>query len=261
MDLTQARSLVVEIVKRAGDIVNDYLSKGFSVHSKGGSDFATEADLAVDAFLQKELAAKFPGTSFLTEETAKGDLQSFIEKENLWVIDPIDGTTNFSRGNDHFAISVGLVDQGKPKLGVVYLPLENKLYTAQQDADDALLNDSPIHVSKTPDLQQALISCDWSWNIEKRKQTLGVVQKILPEVRALSCRGSAASDIASVGSGNIDAYFNFGLFPWDVAASLLIAEKAGAAITSLQGDSWSVFSSDILVTNGKLDSELRSYFS
>lgn len=261
VDLTPVRQEVIEIVKAAGDLAKNYLAKGFSTHSKGGADFATEADDAVDAFLQRELSQKFPDTSFLTEETAPSEYVSFIEKENLWVIDPIDGTTNFSRGNSNFAISIALVDLGKARLGVVYLPVEEKLYWAQTDVDKSYLNDAVIHVSSVSLLNQASVGCDWSWDIEKRKLTLSVLEKILPNVRAVSSRGSAASAIVSVASGNIDAYFTYGLKPWDTAAAMLIAEKAGASISSLQGDVWSVFSPDILVSNGKVDAELLPFFS
>lgn len=260
-DLTSIRQEVVAIIIAAGEEAKGYLTRGFSTHSKGGSDFATEADDAVDAFLRNELAKKFPDTSFLTEETAPAEYVSYIEKDNLWIIDPIDGTTNFSRGSTHFAISVALVDQGKAKLGIVYQPLENKLYWAQSDLQESVMNDAPLNVSSVNTLNESLICCDWSWDIEKRKKTLLDLEKILPNVRAVECRGSAASDIASVASGNIDAYFIRGLKPWDCAAALLIAEKAGATIRSLQGDEWSVFSPDLLVTNGKIDAEILTYFS
>ncbi|MEN9407797.1 MAG: hypothetical protein RLZZ455_1013 [Candidatus Parcubacteria bacterium] len=259
-DLSPVTLQVSLVAKAAGDLALTYLAKGFSTHSKGGADFATEADDAVDAFLRKELSQNFPGTDFLTEETAPDEYVSFIEKERLWVIDPIDGTTNFSRGSTHFAISIALVEKGRPVLGVVYLPLEQKLYSAERNTQSSRLNDLPIQVSQVSALQEALVCCDWSWEIEKRTATHQALAKILSSVRAVECRGSAASDIASVASGNIDAYFNYGLKPWDCAAALLIAEKAGAGIMSLQGNEWSVFSPDLLVTNGKIDAELHHYF-
>lgn len=259
-DLSPVTHQVTEVAKAAGDLALTYLAKGFTTHSKGGSDFATEADDAVDAYLRKELSQKFPGSNFLTEETAPDEFVSFIEKENLWVIDPIDGTTNFSRGSSHFAISIALVEKGKSVLGVVYLPLEQKLYSADKNDGSAKVNDLSIRVSQVGTLQEALVCCDWSWDLDKRTVTHKALAKILPHVRAVECRGSAASDIASVASGNIDAYFNYGLKPWDCAAALLIAEKAGANIVSLQGNEWSVFSPDLLVTNGKIDAELHPYF-
>ena len=261
-NLTSIREELVSVVHGAGKLVEKFLAKGFTSHSKGGVDFATEADDATDVFLRDELSRRFPQTTFLTEETAPKEYASYVEKDNLWVIDAIDGTTNFSRGSSHFAISVGLVDKGKTKLGVVFLPLENKLYWAQSDMEKSYLNDAPIHVSRTSSLQKALLCCDWSWDIEKRKKTLGIFANILPNVRAIQSRGSAASEITSVASGNLDAYFAYGLKPWDVGASLLIAEKAGATIRTLQlDDQWSVFSSDLLVTNGKIDGEMPPYFS
>ncbi|MBI2442514.1 MAG: hypothetical protein HYV40_01235 [Candidatus Levybacteria bacterium] len=189
-ELTSIREQVVAVVTAAGERIYSFLKQGFKTHSKGGVDFATEADDAIDAFLREELFRKFPTTEFLTEETAPSEYTTFIEKENLWVIDPIDGTTNFSRGSKHFAISVGLVSLGKPKVGVVYLPLEKKLYWAQQDESQAYLNYTPIHVSSTETLKQALLCCDWSWDIQKRMQTLRILEKVLPNVRAIESRGS-----------------------------------------------------------------------
>lgn len=260
-DLTAIRQELVLIVKSAGENLEQFRKKGFSAHSKGGVDFATEADDATDAFLRKSLSEKFPDTLFLTEETAPSDYSSFKERENVWIIDPIDGTTNFSRGSSYFAISVGLVDKGRTKLGVVYLPFEQKLYWAQQDKNEAYLNDSPIHVSSTGLLRETLVSCGWSWSMEKRRKTHEKLGKVLSSVRAIECRGSAAADIASLASGSIDAYFICGVFPWDIAAALLIAEKAGALIKSLDGKELSVFTPDLLVTNGKIDAELLSYLT
>lgn len=260
-DLTVIRQELITIVTLAGEHLTQFRKKGFTTHSKGGVDFATEADDFIDAFLKKSLSEKFPDTTFLTEETAPSDFSQYIEKENLWVIDPIDGTVNFSRGSDHCAISVALVDKGKTKLGVVYLPFEQKLYWAQQDSDEAFCNDFSLKVSDVAILQQALVCCDWSWDIEKRKKTLHMLEKVLPYVRAIQCRGSAAAEISSIAAGEVDAYFINGLKPWDCAAGILIAEKAGASIQSLDGKEWSVFSSDFLITNGKLDTELAGFFS
>ncbi|MDP3940846.1 MAG: inositol monophosphatase family protein [bacterium] len=259
-NLTSIRKELINIVLEAGKRIDGFLESGFSSHSKGGSDFATEADDAIDLYLREKLSKRFPHTSFLTEETAPSEYASFVGKDNLWVIDPIDGTTNFSRGSMHFSVSVGLVDRGKAKLGVVYLPLEKKLYWAQSDMDKSYLNELPIKVSSTSSLKEALLCCDWSWDIEKRKKTLGIFSKILPNVRAIQSRGSASVEIVSVASGNIDAYFVYGLKPWDVGAGLLIAEKAGASIRSLNGSDWTVFSSDLLIANGVIDNEILSYF-
>jgi myo-inositol-1(or 4)-monophosphatase len=263
INLHEVRAAVVEIVIEAGKQIDTIASRGYASRSKGGVDFATEADDATDLFLRERLKAAFPSTSFLTEETAPKQYDSYHEAENLWIIDPIDGTTNFSRGSLHYAISVGLVAHGKTKMGVIYLPKEQKMYWAQADLPNSFLNDEPIRVSRTSSMKEALLCSDWSWDIEKRKRTLGVFSRMLPNARAIQSRGCASAEIASVASGNIDAYYIYGLKPWDVAAGLLIAEKAGATIRNLNEltGEWSVFSPDLLVANGQIDHELLPYFS
>lgn len=253
------RKEVIAIVKQAGEMLKAFRSDGFSSHSKGSVDFATEADDTIDAFLQEELHKKFPQTQFLTEETAPKQYAEFSELDNLWIIDPIDGTTNFSRGSDHCAISVALVDKRKTRVGVVSLPFQQKTYWAECDSDTSYMNETPNHVSEVNSLQEALVCCDWSWNMEKRTITHQALGRVLPHVRAIECRGSAAIDICTVASGNIDAYFINGVKPWDIAAAFLIAEKAGGKISTRSGDPVTVFSSDIVVTNGLLQGSLLQY--
>ncbi len=259
MDLTKTREIATEIIREAGELLKTYFRSGnFTSHSKGGTDFATQADDEIDLFLREKLRKAFPQTKFLTEENAPKDVGSFKEENDVWIIDPIDGTTNFSRGDDHFAISVGLVDKGITKLGIVYLPIEEggKLYFAQEDKDGAYCNTTSIHVSERTDLQTVSVGFDWSWANEDRKKTLRWLETMVDKIRQPRSLGSASVDLCLVAEGRLDGYVNCGLKPWDVAGAAIILQKAGGKITTTAGTPWTVFDPDVVATNGKLHDTL-----
>lgn len=257
VNLGEAREYLTELVPQAGEILSRYFTdRNFSSRKKEGVNFTTQADEEVDAFLRENIMQRYPQTNFLTEETAPSDYSSLKNTENLWVIDPLDGTINFSRNHTHFAISVALVDKGKPQLGLVYIPMTEDLYWVQVDQKDAYLNGEPIAVSSTDDLGESVVACDWAWDLEKR---LGVVKwlgNVSAHVRQIKSMGSAAADLATLACGKIDAYMHSGLKPWDVAASALLIEKAGGKITTLAGKPWNVFHPDIFASNRVLHDDL-----
>ncbi len=253
IDLNDARLFLLDLLPKAGEILRKYFTSGkFTSRSKGGVDFLTQADEEVDLFLSQNIKNKYPQTELLTEETAPKNYSSFKETENLWVIDPLDGTVNFSRGHPHFAISVGLVDRGVPKLGVVYAPIEDKLYWAQKDKNGAFLNGIPIKVSTTDNLKEVVIACDWGWDLQKRLEVVSWLSRISTHVRQIKSMGSAVADLASLADGKLDGYIHSGLKPWDVAASALLIEKAGGKITAADGGKWDIFNPRMLASNGIL---------
>lgn len=163
---------------------------------------------------------------------------------------------NFSRKNPHFAISVALVDNGKPKLGVVYVPMTQDMYWAQEDKNGAFLNREQVHVSSTQELREVVIACDWAYDLEKRKNVVRWLNNVVTHARQIKSMGSAVADLASLASGRIDSYLHSGIKPWDVAASALLIEKAGGRITTPSGGSWNVFNPDILATNGIIHKQI-----
>ncbi len=129
IDLTEARKYLIELLTQAGNTLRRYFDSGvYTQKSKGGVDFATQADEEVDAFLVEQIKRQYPQSNFLTEETAPADYSSLKDTKGLWVIDPLDGTVNFSRKHPNFAISIGLVDKGVSKLGVVHIPMTGDTY-------------------------------------------------------------------------------------------------------------------------------------
>lgn len=259
MDKAYTKKAVIEIAKKAGEIAKKYFGTPDLIHTaKSDIDFLTQADKEVDDFIRLSIKEHFPEATLLTEETATDDLSFFKDVDNVWIVDPIDGTVNFSRTDKHFAISIALVNKGTPELGVVYLPQEDRLYFASIDEENATCNDEIIKVSKISDLKKASIGYDWSWDLNKRKETMKMLEKIYLEVRQPRSLGSAAADLCMVADGRLDAYINMGLKPWDIAAGILIVQKAGGNVIGIGESDLSVFEQDILATNGVIDKALHT---
>lgn len=257
IDLNQVRSFLLELLPKAGSMLEKYFYlKDLRQVDKGGVDFATEADFAVDKFLRKEIARKYPQIPFLTEETAPKDFSIFKNEEILWVIDPLDGTTNFSRGDFLFAISVGLVKRGVPQLGAIYVPMEKKIYWAQDDQPNAMLNNKKLVVSKINDLKTASLFVDWGYKPKERQETLRYLSKIITSFRQVKNIGSLVVALGLLVEGKTDAYIAIGHKPWDVAAISLIIKKSGGKITTPEGGAWEIFKPDIFVSNSLLHDQV-----
>jgi len=259
MDLSAIRINLVKIVRDAGEIAKKYFQNtDLKSESKGGVDFLTNADREVDDFISNKLKEHYPSYDLLTEERATEDYINLHNSQNLFIVDPIDGTTNFSRGDRHYAISVGFVRNGNPLIGIVYLPSEEKLYWAQEDIDHAYCNENIIKTSDISDLKLSSIGLDWAWSMEKRAKTHNWLKKIMSDIRQPRSLGSAASDLCLVAEGKLDGYLTAGVKPWDTAGAVLIVEKAGGIVLEPGGRKYSVFESDILAANPMLTPKILS---
>lgn len=257
-ELIEAERLLERVIPKAGEILRRYYQSGtYSTKQKEGVDFTTQADIETDEFLRTEIAKKFPDHKFLTEETAPEDWMPLKDENLLWVIDPLDGTINFSRGEPNFAISVGLVTKGKTVLGVAYNPITDDYYTASDAREGAFKNGERVYVSKTSELREVTLACDWAWGVEKRLNVVEWLKRTSTHIRQVKSMGSAVADLARLAEGRIDAYIHSGLKPWDVAASPYLIEKAGGSVTLPDGGEWNVFEQDILATNGVLHKEIK----
>lgn len=257
INLDEAREYILKITLEAGEVLKKYFTtRNFTSRSKGGVDLLTQADKEVDDFLRNSIKKHFPKCEVMAEESAPRDYSSFKDLNNLWLIDPLDGTTNFSRGHPHFSISIGLVDKGISKLGVVHVPMTNDLYWAQQDRVGAFHNGKPIKVAVTDNLKETVLACDYGWILEQRISVVNWLSSIVTHVRQIKSMGTAAADLASLANGSIDVYIHSGLKPWDTAASSLLIEKAGGKITTPTGEKWDVFNPNMLATNGILHQQI-----
>src|SRR3989344_1634263 len=256
----KARNYLLDLLPVAGQIVRRYhLAEELPSKQKGVHDFVTAADLAVDKFLKENLNKNFGDIPILSEETSDGNFETFVKKDLLFIIDPLDGTSNFSRGDDNFCISVGLVERGEPLLGVIFSPISSRLFWATYRDKKAFWNGRSIHVSDVKELNKAIVCTDWSHVMETREDTTQFLRKIYTKVRQIKILGSAATDLTLLARGGVDIYHHVKLYPWDVAAAGLIAQKAGAKVTEINGGKWNVFSGGILAANPQLHGKILKF--
>ena len=215
----------IDIARNAGRTIRPYFrSDRLDIHSKlNEADIVTAADKASEAIIVKSIKHLYPSHSILSEEMGAENHDS----EYRWIIDPLDGTSNFSAGIPVFAVSIGIEHNGTPVVGVVYDPVLDELFTAVK-GQGAFLNGTPIHVKENDRLDRAVVSTGFP--VDKNvnpDNNLDNVARVLPLVRGMRRLGSAAMDICYVAAGLTDAYWEMNLHEWDVAAALLILDEAG----------------------------------
>ncbi|MDD3620438.1 MAG: inositol monophosphatase family protein [Desulfobulbaceae bacterium] len=233
----------------AGTIIRELYAKPHTIRMKGEIDLVTEADLAAETAIIASLDEDAPGIAVMAEESYQGLTD---KDERTWIIDPLDGTTNFAHGIPIFAVSIGLLDLGKPLAGVTYCPLQDELFCTTRGGG-AWLNDRRIQVTQTEFLVQALVATGFPYDIRKHlDQVIGQTRSVLPKVRDIRRMGAAAVDLAYVACGRLDGFWETGLKPWDTTAGWLLVEEAGGTVTDFNGQQYSPFKGEILASNTTL---------
>lgn len=219
------------LAREAGSILRSGYNKEHTVHYKGTIDLVTETDHASEAFLLREIKSAFPGGHILAEES--GNIQG--SNEDIWYIDPLDGTVNYAHHIPIFCVSIGFAANGRMTLGVVYDPLRDELFSAEK-GKGAFLNGKQIRVSETSSLERSLLVTGFpydTWDTEL--DNFKYFERLAKKTQGVRRLGSAALDACYVGAGRFDGFWEFKLKPWDVAAGGLIAAEAGAVVTSIDG--------------------------
>lgn len=245
-----------DILRRSGEIVREHWSKPRNVRFKGPKDLVTETDVAVEAFLRAELGALLPAAGFLGEEGSGNLAVSGLQ----WVVDPVDGTTNFAHGIPFVATSVALCLDGEPLLGLVNLPILGELFCAARGLG-ATLNGEAIHVSPEPTLMGSVVATGFPYAIgDYMAEILGQLERVLPLTQGVRRAGAAALDLAFVACGRYEAFFEFALNPWDTAAGVLLVTEAGGRVGrfDLGGGPYTLGDRTILASNGHVHEPLRS---
>ncbi len=228
MDITLQQ--VIDVVRAAGSLFDR--SGGFEIHDKGAREnLVTSSDLAVQHFLTERLGALLPGSGFLCEEE---DLRDTAHRE-VWIIDPIDGTANYARGNENCAISVALVRDDLPFLGVVFSPWRDEVYAAERGRG-AWCNGKPIRVSRRPFEDGILFTAMSTYRKEFARSCSDIIYDIYMDCNDVRRTGSAAVELCLMAAGFAELYFEMRLMPWDYAAAGLILQEAGGAICGFDGD-------------------------
>jgi myo-inositol-1(or 4)-monophosphatase len=224
------------------------------VSRKGPADFVSEADRRADRILRAELSKARPSFGLLMEESGatKGS-----DDERLWIVDPLDGTTNFLHGIPHFAVSIGLEERGEITAGVIYQPVSDELYWAEKGVG-AYLNRRRIRVSSRGRIDEALLATGFPFGERPGKEEFFSVMRPVMELAAGVRRfGSAALDLAYVASGRYEGFWEFGLAPWDVAAGIVIVREAGGLVSEVDGGSGMLHGQSIVAANDALHTPVR----
>lgn len=236
----------------------DRLQKKHTITKKGPTDLVTEADVASEKAVIASLEKDCPGISILAEESG-GDRSNCTKA--MWIIDPLDGTTNFAHGFPQFAVSIALMEKGLPKVGVVYAPVSGELFYACL-GHGAWLNGDSIQVTQTATLLDALIVTGFPYDKQKHlTEVLYQLKTLLPLVRDIRRVGSAALDLAFVACGRLDSYYERALQPWDSAAGWLLVLEAGGVVTDYLGNPFSPFQQELLAANSDLHALLLPHLT
>jgi myo-inositol-1(or 4)-monophosphatase len=245
----------IEAVVRAGDLQMAHFGRQMRVDKKGTIDLVTEIDLQVEREFRAMIADRFPGHLVLGEEFSNADDLTRVA-EFRWVLDPIDGTTNFAHGLPVFCASLALEINGEAMVGAVYDPNRRELFTAQRDLG-AWLNGAPLRVSSSETLLDSLLVTGFHYSIHKDpEELLGLFGEFITRARAVRRLGSAAIDLCYVAAGRFDGFWEQKLQPWDVAAGALIVQEAGGQVTTSSGEPFRSELGSVLATNGRIHAEM-----
>lgn len=241
-------ALAVEAAREAGRFLRLHLDYAHQVEFKGEINLVTEADHQSEQMIVAKIHEIFPDHSIMMEESSPIEKESFFR----WIIDPLDGTTNYAHGYPVFCVSIGLAFQGEVILGVIYNPMLEEMFVAIK-GQGATLNGREIHVSQTADLSRGLLATGFPYDIRTSSDN-NIENFIAMVTRAQAIRraGSAALDLAYVAAGRFDGFWELKLAPWDTAAGCLMVTEAGGRVTDLYGDAFRLSSPHVLASNGRI---------
>lgn len=237
----------LKVIREAGKLFDNKISDKSRIIKKSHANFVTEVDYKIQEFIVGELSKLIPDCNIITEESSNN---KFNLEKPTWVLDPLDGTTNFMHDYHHSAISLGLYVDSEAKLGIIYNPTANEMFFAEAGSG-AYLNESIIKTSAIDNFEDCLIGFGTTpYDRSKAAETFKIVERIFMECQEIRRSGSAALDLAYVASGRMDGFFEVNLQPWDIAAGLLILKEAGGQATNLKGETLSILHpTGILATN------------
>jgi len=247
--LKKELEVAIKAAKEAGEILKENFRKANLISLKEGGSWVTELDKLSEGKIISIVKENFPTHSINAEESGLTKKDS----EYLWLIDPLDGTTNYATRIPFFVVSIGLAKNKEVVLGVVYDPIHDNLYTAEK-GNGARLDELTTKISNTDELQRSMIGYARPTKVKER--FVEVFSKVELAARTPKILGSIALELCYTAVGNLDAAICLSPHPWDFAAGALIVEEAGGRVTDLEGKPWSLESKDILATNGKIHQEL-----
>lgn len=260
--------LAKEVALEAGALINSYVGTSLKVKEKDSSfDVVTDIDNTTEMLIKRRFSEATPQHKFLGEEESfdnKDNLKERIKQaqseEYTWIIDPIDGTSNFVQEVPIYSVSIALAHYGEIILGVIYDPSHDELYYAEKDKG-AFMNGEPISVSMTTKLNQSVIGTGFTTKPDARVKNLAAHQTLSVHCRSIRAFGSAALHSAFVASGKLTAFVQHGLYIWDTAAGALLIQEAGGKVTDTKGSLFDLNTENIFFSNGNVHEELLSHLN
>ena len=249
-------NFAIETARDAGRILMDKFGRKIEITMKGEINLVTEADIASEALIIERIKSYYPQHSILAEESGEAVVIGG-DSTWKWIIDPLDGTTNFAHGYPCFCVTLALEHNGEIVIGVTYDPTRNELFAAER-GKGATLDGKPIRVSQTEGLGSSLIVTGFPYDIKQRDNFAQHLTDMLLQSRGVRRDGSAAIDMAYVACGRFDAFWEEGLNPWDVAAGVLLIEEAGGQVSYYDGSKFSIYEAPICASNGLIHSQMLS---
>lgn len=254
-----AREVAIEVARRAGALLRERLGRERDVQFKGTIDLVTDADRAAEALIAGRLREAFPDHRLLGEEGARGagedGTASGAASPFGWVVDPLDGTTNYAHGYPHFAVSIALERAGTLLIGVVYDPMRDELFVAERGRG-ATLNGVPLRVSGTDTLITALLATGFPYDREARSEAAAIWNAFLYETQGVRRDGSAALNLCYVAAGRLDGFYERPLQPWDMGAGALLVKEAGGRVSDFRDGPFDPYGREVVASNGALHAAL-----
>jgi myo-inositol-1(or 4)-monophosphatase len=245
----------VEAALQAGKVIRKHYTRPLEIREKGKLGLVTNADMEAEAVALKQLKKCEPGFEFLSEETHSEGAVS-MGQDGLWIVDPLDGTTNFIHRFPMFCVTIALEYRGKVEVAVTYHPILDELYTAIR-GQGAYLNGKPMKVSKTREMKMALLSTGFAYSArDSLSSEMTSFEKVSRASRAVRRPGSAALDLAFTARGVFDGFWERHLSPWDVAAGALLVKEAGGKVSGFDSGIFDLRAGEILASNGKLHAKI-----
>lgn len=249
-------NFAIETAREAGNILLEKLGRKIEITKKGDINLVTEADLASEKLIVERIRSYYPRHSILAEESGESNIAAIDGATRWkWIIDPLDGTTNFAHGYPCFCVTLAVEHNGEIVIGVTFDPTRDEMFAAEK-GNGATLNNRPINVSETEKLSEALLVTGFPYDFKSRENFARHLTEFLLKSRGLRRDGSAAIDMAYVACGRFDGFWEEGLNPWDVAAGVLLIEESGGKVSFYDGSKYNIYSPPICGSNGLIHSEM-----
>ena len=248
----------IETAREAGRVLAERFGRAsLEVTHKGDIDLVTESDLAAERLIVERIRSYYPRHGILAEESGTAEHAGAATSAYKWIVDPLDGTTNYAHGYPCFCVSIALEYEGELVIGVIYDPTRDEMFAAERGAG-ATLNGRRIRVSEINDLNEAMLCTGYPYDVRGRDNFVRNFKNFILHAQGVRRDGSAALDLAYVACGRFDGFWEEGLNPWDVAAGVVLIEEAGGRVSRYDGSPFHIYTPPIMASNGLVHEAMMS---